>query len=89
VIDHAQPPGVYAYLQMNNTAVISGVLVRARTRMGNAINARYVTTRPVAARAVADYINLAANHIADMARRFGATVTPTWQLRYNCCTSTA
>jgi len=82
-IDHAQPPSVYTHtLEMNNTAVISGVpWVRVNgMEMGNPISVTYTVTRPLwLPGRLADYPNLEVNYIIEMARRFGATVTPTWQ----------
>jgi hypothetical protein len=85
-IDHAQPPGVYTHtLEMNNTAVISGVpWVRVNAReMGNPIGVTYVPTMPtwVPGR-LRDYPNLTTNYVIDMARRFGAVLTPTWQVTF-------
>ena len=82
--DHAQPTGVYTHtLEMNNTAVISGVpWVRVNgLDMGNPISVTYPITQPLwLPGRLGDYPNLATNYIIDMARRFGATVTPTWQI---------
>ena len=82
--DHAQPTGVYTHtLEMNNTAVISGVpWVRVNgLEMGNPISATYTVTQPLwLPGRLGDYPDLATNYIADMARRFGATITPTWRI---------
>jgi len=85
--DHAQPTGVYTHtLEMNNTAVISGLpWVRINgLEMGNPISATYTVTQPLwLPGRLDDYPNLATNYIAAMARSFGAAVTPTWRTTLN------
>jgi hypothetical protein len=84
VTDHAQPPGIYTHtLEMNNAAVNGGVpWVRVNSlEMGNPISTVYTASLPLwLPGRLADYSDLNANYIAEMAQRFGANVIPDWRV---------
>lgn len=80
--DHVQPPGFVEHaLEMNNQAVVGNVpWVRiGGSDLGNPVNTLYDDTEPLwLAGRMADYPGLAISYIVEMARMFGADVTPDW-----------